>query len=146
MHKVYITGFGKFNGVDNNPSQEIVKRLTSNNDVDITTEILEVSIEGCRASNVYQHQKDICDNECIYIHLGVDSSSTCYKLEQYGYNLCHFRCPDEQNNQPMRTPINDTKKLDESLYTCLPLKMIQETLTVEGYNVEGKKKCIKLSL
>jgi pyrrolidone-carboxylate peptidase len=58
-------------------------------------------------------------------------------LEQYGYNLCHFRCPDEQNNQPMRTTINDTKKLDESLYTHLPLKMIQETLSNEGYNVEG---------
>lgn len=136
---VYVTGFGKFNGVDNNPSELIVKSLDNSDldGIDIIKEILEVSVEGCQESKVYQYQKDNNHNECIYLHIGVDSSSTCYKFESYGYNLCDFRCPDERGNQPLRTPIINNKSFDESISTCFPLHELKDTLRNEGYNVEG---------
>ena len=86
---------------------------------------------------VYRYQRDNGCNECIYLHIGVDSSSNCYKLESYGYNLCNFRCPDERNNQPIRKPINSNEPLDQSLATCFPILDIKETLRNEGFNVEG---------
>lgn len=93
---IAITGFGKFKGVGENPTERFVKAmpfflkanpLPPHVVVDRCI-VMEVSAEGCREeldimrSTVFQNSTD-CR---VYLHLGVAVGNTTFKLETTAWN------------------------------------------------------------
>lgn len=126
MNKVvYVTGFGEFHGVKENPSMKIVEELRSKqfcvDGHSVVFEVLEVSVEYCRD---FISKLDFDNNCYIFVHIGVDSNGTAIKLEQCAYNNMNFRVPDERGYQPQLTQINTDSDVDTPLHSELSLPAI----------------------
>jgi pyrrolidone-carboxylate peptidase len=102
--KIVITGFGKFNGVENNPTTELVAHFasefqtsysSSNNKVEC--KVLEVS---CGAVDEFYAASNFDFKNTVFIHLGVHGRAKSIILEQQGWNDKTFRCPDERGYNP----------------------------------------------
>jgi pyroglutamyl-peptidase len=135
-----ITGFGPFNGVEKNPTQEVVEQLreewtairddTTNADISIHYDVVEVSVEGCDAVLT-----DIANKfpgaELTLVHLGVDARSTHIKLEEVAYNNMTFRVPDQRNYQPQGKPIQQSLAYDLPLQTCWNIPALIRDVTLQ---------------
>lgn len=137
--KILLSGFGKFSGVDINPTNLIINALQQENWVpnrinkdEFTTRIVDVHTIGC--DNVLtEFMNDIKlsnsrEQIILFIHLGVDSGSNTYKLEMSAYNNMTFRCPDENGYAPVNKKIKDSYEFDEALQTSLPTDIINVSL------------------
>ena len=142
MTKIVITGFGVFSGVKDNPSKRIVEELQESqfsceNGTDIEFRILDVSVECC--SQLHKQFTDPTSNsDVLFIHIGVDSKSTVIKLEQCAYNNMSFRVPDVCGYQPQECLITEEGKLDEPLFSELPLQRVCDELNAT-YSVNIEK-------
>lgn len=126
MNKVvYITGFGEFHGVKENPSMKIVEELRATEfTVDghsVVFHVLEVSVDYCKD---FLSKLDFVNNSYVFIHIGVDSNGTAIKLEQCAYNNMNFRVPDERGYQPALTPIDTEFEVDTPLLSAIPLPIV----------------------
>jgi len=138
--KIILTGFGKFNGVSDNPSTHIINHIKdyikNKSDQGLVhkfdlhnVEILEVSAEGTKRflKSIDESISNSSDDKILFLHLGVNSSATTFALEKYGWNEANFRCPDECGWKPVNELIvpdekivkNETKLPLESISTCL---------------------------
>jgi len=104
--RIVLTGFGRFNGVADNPTSRMAPKLmelaAKLPGVEmVTCEVLEVSALECL--RFFRRVKP--DKEAIFVHLGVASSRTEICLEQCAYNNADFRCPDERGWNPIQLPI-----------------------------------------
>jgi hypothetical protein len=82
--KIYITGFGPFNGVNENPSQklmELFKNKNINNEIK-SIDIIETSIQGVDD----YFEKKISDESSIFIHFGVNNSLNLFNIENRAKN------------------------------------------------------------
>mmetsp|Transcript_15667 Transcript_15667/g.15795 ORF Transcript_15667/g.15795 Transcript_15667/m.15795 type:complete len:213 (-) Transcript_15667:282-920(-) len=133
-HKqMVLTGFGKFNGVEENPTSLIIKSLEekkSLNQVDLT--IIDVSVEGVTRF----HDCSVANGETITVHLGVNSHGKLFQLEQFAYNNMSFRVADESGFQPVDQAIDNNQPFDCRIQTDFPLQTIVDSLTKEGFPVE----------
>ena len=101
MVKIVLTAFGKFHGVKNNPTKDILKYIQSVKDFKdsvykdiIYTALVEVSAKGVtehlhRIRNSIQNKYPT--EKIIFIHLGVHGKAEKIHLECTGYNLMDFR-------------------------------------------------------
>ena len=132
--KVYLTGFGKFNGVEVNPTTILIDKLKecsgSGDDDEITYEVLEVAVDKVNSYLCSLPQEDaLC-----FIHLGVNATGDCIQLERMAYNNMNFRCEDESGFQPKSTPICEELSLDGSIMSDLPLEEFATDMCNEGFN------------
>lgn len=112
---IAITGFGKFKGVDENPTERFVKEvpdllkvhpLPPHVVVDRCI-AMEVSAEACKEelevmrSTVFRNMED-CR---VYLHLGVAANGTKFKIETTAWNEATFRVADERGWEPASQPI-----------------------------------------
>lgn len=141
MVKIILTAFGKFHGVENNPTKDILKHVQSvKNFKDsvykniVYTALVEVSVKG-----VHEHLQRIRNSiqnkypteKIIFIHMGVNAGAKKIHLEQTGWNMMDFRVPDERNEQPRNTLIvndDDMKSLNTKVdvHKLLMLKNINK--------------------
>jgi len=68
-------------------------------------------------------QKTRCSNFVI-IHMGVDASSSCIKLETRAYNEATFRVPDEDGYRPSEVCIDSSQSLGTILSSTLDLDWV----------------------
>lgn len=135
--RVLLTGFGKFHGVEDNPTKKIIEYLKANQSSELcfdgvcfTLDVLEVSVDGVKDQIDYSGDASSCYD--MYIHLGVDSGSQKIKLEECAYNNMSFRCEDERGYSPMEVAINESCTLDEPLKTAFDVHQICENLQESG--------------
>jgi len=141
-----ITGFGKFGGVDNNPTEVLVKALPSfmrsnplgkNATID-RCQILEVSGQGAKEgledirNTVFQS----AGQQRVWLHLGVDANAKTFKLEKCAWNEAKFRIADERGWEPKDECIVADEKKGARLQTSLPLSSLCSNLKKKGYRVE----------
>ena len=129
--RIVLTGFGKFNGVDDNPSTRIVEELNSKHEGflrenRIVTEILEVSVQGCE-EQLYAKYCSCSSSDNLhptFIHLGVNGRIGGFNIESTGYNNMTFRCPDERAYAPQEQKIALEREFDEPLRSVFPVARI----------------------
>jgi len=127
----FLTGFGPFEGVDENPSQILAEALRED-DCIMKARISHVSMSGV---DQVLEDMSLCDepeNDSFWIHLGVDSKSTCMRLELYGYNECTFRISDQDGNKPNKQKINSNMALQHSICSRLDLSKLKSSMETVG--------------
>lgn len=116
---INVTGFKKFQGVDENPTETIVNNLMSfiqskgllpagvtlgsctvletagDGALPVLYKVLESGTSGVDTKN----------ERVVWLHLGVDCGAPTFSLEKQAVNEATFCCPDELGWQPMRQPI-----------------------------------------
>ncbi|XP_074302140.1 uncharacterized protein LOC141633594 isoform X3 [Silene latifolia] len=112
----HVTGFKKFHGVSENPTETIATNLT-----DYVTKVglpagvklgsctvLETAGEGARPAlyKIFEAAASNANDEYIvWLHLGVNSGAQMFDIERQAYNEATFRCPDEFGWQPQQETI-----------------------------------------
>ncbi|KAK9826010.1 hypothetical protein WJX74_005385 [Apatococcus lobatus] len=140
-----VTGFGKFAGVDANPTQELVERLlrdfavnAGSGGLKFACETLKVSARTvdlwlpAAASQVTSHSER---SAVIWLHFGVDSRADCFKLETTAYNDATFRQPDIDGWGPRGHTICEVLPHAAELSTSLPTDILTERLASKGHRV-----------
>jgi pyroglutamyl-peptidase len=129
---VILTGFGKFGGVDENPTELIVNALREKKISVDHFEVLNVAVEDV---SKFHDKFDSSEEECLFIHLGVHGSTNCMLLEQCAYNNMTFRIPDQCGFSPDMQCICENVAVDCPLETELDIENVANQLLSEDYNV-----------
>ncbi|KAM5560952.1 hypothetical protein ABKV19_021857 [Rosa sericea] len=131
---IHVTGFKKFHGVSENPTETIVSNLTDyvkkngspKGLVIGSCSILETAGQGALLP-LYQtlrsaiSEKDSTNSSrIIWVHFGVNSGASKFAIEHQAVNEATFRCPDEMGWKPQ---------------TSLPVEEITKALAKKGYEV-----------
>jgi pyroglutamyl-peptidase len=134
---VHITGFGRFQGVDDNPSSHLARGLAAAaieaaQDPRIhvaSSRVVEVSIVAANTalSEIFECVPE-SSSHTIIVHLGVAASAKRFHLEEQAANECTFRCPDECGAQPQGQCISQSFPLDSFLRTPLPVRVLAARL------------------
>lgn len=113
---IHITGFKKFQGVSENPTETIVNNLNEYvakkglpAGVNLAScTVLETAGEGARPAlyKIFETAASTPNNESVvWLHLGVNSGAKRFAIERQAFNEATFRCPDELGWQPQQVPI-----------------------------------------
>lgn len=149
---VHVTGFKKFHGVSENPTETIVSNLKGyiqkngmpKGLVLGSCSALETAGEGALLElyDLFESAMAEQDNESsnpgrvIWLHLGVNSGATRFAIENQAVNEATFRCPDELGWKPQRIPIvSEDGGITRSRETSLPVNDIAKALSKKGYDV-----------
>ena len=141
---LYVTGFGKFADILENPTTYIVRELqrkyeAKELEVNIKyIKIVEVSIQDCDEAleqivKVIQQEPE---GKHLIVHFGVAEDRDCYSIEHKAKNIMDFGCPDERGNNPLNTLICD--KSGECRETSLKVDEICQSL-ISGGHPQTKK-------
>ncbi|KAJ6434618.1 hypothetical protein OIU84_018184 [Salix udensis] len=118
---IHVTGFKKFHGVAENPTETIVSNLKEymkkkgmpKGMVLGSCSVLEAAGQG-GVSPLYQILQSAINSKdsessspgrIIWLHLGVNSGATRFAIEHQAVNEATFRCPDEMGWKPQKVPI-----------------------------------------
>jgi len=138
--RVNLTGFGRFQGVSENPSAKLVEMLPPLleplNCVYLNKAVVcEVSVEGVQTilPGLYDDDDSM---ELLNIHLGVYAGATGFSLEKLAHNEANFRCVDEKGLQLCGVGILPDVERSATLNTSLDLEDIKNRLTEKGWGRE----------
>lgn len=152
MVTVHVTGFKKFHGVAENPTETIVGNLKEymqkkglpNGLVLGSCNVLEAAGQGALVPlyKILELVVNGQDNDnsgagrVIWLHFGVNSGAARFAIETQAVNEATFRCPDELGWKPQRIPIFPTDgSISRVRETSLPVNEITRSLTSMGYPV-----------
>lgn len=147
---IHVTGFKKFYGVPENPTEIIVSKLK-----DYVSEkglppgvvlgcctILETAGDGAQPTlyKILENSISVPDSSSndvlIWLHLGVNSGARKFVIEQQAVNEATFRCPDELGWQPQQHPIvQEDGGTSEARKTSCPVDSIFKLLKNKGFDV-----------
>ncbi|KAJ0979986.1 hypothetical protein J5N97_015460 [Dioscorea zingiberensis] len=149
---IHVTGFKKFHGVSENPTEIIVGNLRSyiqknglpkdlvlgsctvletagHGALDTLHKILESAVSG-------RDQASANNGQIIWLHLGVNSGATRFAIENQAVNEATFRCADELGWKPQKVAIVPTDGgISHTRETSLPVNDLVKALSEMGYNV-----------
>ncbi|KAJ8773852.1 hypothetical protein K2173_008315 [Erythroxylum novogranatense] len=147
---IHVTGFKKFHGVAENPTEIIVKNLKDfmqkrGLPADVTLgscTILETAGIGALPMLYNVLESGIASTNAgdkekvVWLHLGVNSGAQKIAIERQAVNEATFRCPDELGWQPQKYPIVPTDGAASWIReTCCPAEEILKFLKKKGYDV-----------
>ncbi|KAL5582707.1 hypothetical protein UlMin_015149 [Ulmus minor] len=149
---IHVTGFKKFHGVPENPTETIVSNLKEYvkkkglpKGLTIgSCNILETAGQGALHTLYKTLQSSISDKDSessnsggvIWIHFGVNSGATKFAIEHQAVNEATFRCPDEMGWKPQKVPIIPADGgISHKRETSLPVEEIAKALASKGYEV-----------
>ncbi|XP_065852811.1 uncharacterized protein [Euphorbia lathyris] len=149
---IHVTGFKKFHGVSENPTEIIVSNLKEymkkkgfpKGVVLGCCNVLETAGQGAIIPLYQTLQTGINtkDSESsnsgttIWIHFGVNSGATRFAIEQQAVNEATFRCPDEMGWKPQKVPIIPSDGgILRARETTLPVEEITKALVQKGFEV-----------
>ncbi|KAK3223372.1 hypothetical protein Dsin_010397 [Dipteronia sinensis] len=143
---IHVTGFKKFLGVDENPTETMVNNLK------IFLEkrglpagvrlgsctVLETAGTGAlpMLHKILESSISSMDNEqIVWLHFGVNSGQSKFAIEQQAVNEATFGCPDEFGWQPQRQPIvPEDGEISRIRETLCSTEAILEFLKKKGYD------------
>ncbi|KAG2588782.1 pyrrolidone-carboxylate peptidase-like [Panicum virgatum] len=145
---VHVTGFKKFIGVPENPTEKIVSNLQSymekkglpKNLVLGSCTVLEVAGQGALGT-LYEVLESAISNkhegsQIIWIHFGVNGGLPRFALENQAVNDATFACPDELGWKPQRVPIVASDgNISRVRKTTLPVNELVKILRKIGHDV-----------
>lgn len=149
---VHVTGFKKFHGVSENPTETIVSNIKEyikkkglpKGLILGNCKILETAGQGA-VSSLYETLKSAVSGEnsessnsgkIIWIHFGVNSGATRFAIENQAVNEATFRCPDQLGWKPQKVPIIPSDGgISYTRKTSLPVEDITKALAKRGYEV-----------
>lgn len=151
MVTIHVTGFKKFHGVTENPTETIVKNLKGYMEkkglpkglVIGSCNVLESAGAGA-VSSLYKILESSMDDHVnssgiglvIWLHFGVNSGATRFAIENQAVNEATFRCPDELGWKPQRVPIVPSDgSISRKRESSLPTHEIMKALSCMGYSV-----------
>ncbi|EFA84495.1 hypothetical protein PPL_02529 [Heterostelium album PN500] len=139
--KFILTGFGKFNGVSDNPTTHLMKNITEyvnkeRQQVDrlidfeiLSNDIVEVSaVSSKRTVDTIESLYSDHQHPIYIIHFGVNASAKCINLERCGWNDASFRVPDECGYCPNNEKIDLLNPECVNIPTSLPIDHLIEKL------------------
>ncbi|KAE9589544.1 hypothetical protein Lal_00000589 [Lupinus albus] len=149
---VHVTGFKKFHGVSENPTEMIVDNLMEYMNkkglpkgiVIGSCQILETAGQGAlvplyqtlQSSISTKESESSSSNKIIWLHFGVNSGTTRFAIENQAFNEATFRCPDEMGWKPQKVPIVPSDgAISRVPKTTLPVEEITKALAKKGYDV-----------
>nr|KJB82485.1 hypothetical protein B456_013G209000 [Gossypium raimondii] len=118
---IHVTGFKKFHGVSENPTETIVSNLKEYTEkkglpkgvILGSCSVLETAGQGA-LPQLYQalqsaltgkDSESSCSGRIIWLHFGVNSGASRFAVERQAANEATFRCPDEMGWKPQKVPI-----------------------------------------
>ncbi|KAM3219325.1 pyrrolidone-carboxylate peptidase [Capsicum chacoense] len=149
---VHVTGFGKFHGVSDNPTETIVGNLTDymkkrgmpKGLILGSCSILDSAGQGAIVP-LYQtlqaalrggDSESSNSRRVIWVHFGVKSDATMFAIENQAVNEATFCCPDEMGWQPQKLPIVPADgAISRKRETSLPVEEMTKVLAEMGYEV-----------
>ncbi|CAL0320926.1 unnamed protein product [Lupinus luteus] len=149
---VHITGFKKFHGVSENPTETIVNNLMEYMNkkglpkgiVIGSCQILETAgqealvplYQTLQSAISTKESESSSSNKIIWLHFGVNSGATRFAIENQAFNEATFRCPDEMGWKPQKVPIVPSDgAISRVRETTLPAEDITKALAKKGYDV-----------
>ena len=139
----YVTGFGKFAHILENPSSFLVRALPAIlgdcPGVELSHhEVVTVSVEHCdeALSKIKAMISAHPGQKHMVVNFGVAASRRCFSLESVGRNIKDFRCPDENGNKFCNEKIDPECELDCKVKTELDLETVCKELSARGHKVE----------
>ncbi|KAK7397090.1 hypothetical protein VNO78_18257 [Psophocarpus tetragonolobus] len=149
---IHVTGFKKFHGVSENPTETIVNNLTEYMNkkglpkglVIGSCSILETAGQGAlvplyqrlQSAIIAKDSESSNSNKIIWLHFGVNSGATRFAIESQAVNEANFRCPDEMGWKPQTVPIVPSDGgISRTRETSLPVAEITKALAERGYDV-----------
>ncbi|CAJ1977872.1 unnamed protein product [Sphenostylis stenocarpa] len=149
---VYVTGFKKFHGVSENPTEKIVNNLMEylkkkglpKGLVIESCNILETAGQGAvvplyqilQSSITPKESESPSSNRIIWLHFGVNSGATRFAIERQAVNEATFRCHDEMGWKPQKVPIVPSDgPITQTRETTLPVEEFTKALASKGYDV-----------
>lgn len=149
---IHVTGFKKFHGVSENPTETIVSNLKEyinkkglpKGMVLGSCSTLETAGQGALVP-LYQKLQSALDKKesgssnstkTIWLHFGVNSGASKFAIEHQAVNEATFRCPDELGWKPQKVPIVPADGgVSRTRETSLPVGEITKALAKMGYQV-----------
>ncbi|KAG2318726.1 hypothetical protein Bca52824_011939 [Brassica carinata] len=149
---IHVTGFKKFLGVSENPTEKIANNLRSYvekrglpSGLSLgSCTVLETAGEGAKSQlyevlessvAVVSGDKNI-SGTVVWLHLGVNSGATKFAIEKQAVNEAHFRCPDQLGWQPQRIPIVvEDGSITKAKETSCSSESILKLLKNKGFDV-----------
>lgn len=132
--KILVTGFGPFQGIENNPTSHIAKTLDGNkfHGIVVKSAILEVDLE----KSAEQLRDLLSSGEYIArVHFGVNPSETQkVEVERVAINVCDFLIPDTGGRVLRDRPIIEEGAT--AFFSTLPVRDIIEALAGKGIKVD----------
>ncbi|WOL10247.1 hypothetical protein Cni_G19001 [Canna indica] len=149
---IHVTGFKKFHGVAENPTEIIVRNLKGfiqkkglpEGLVLGSCNILETAGEGAvpqlyevlQLAIAGENKETSNRGQTIWLHLGVNSGAIRFAVENQAVNEATFRCPDQMGWKPQGVPIIPSDGcISRVRKTPLPVNEIVKTLSKMGYDV-----------
>ncbi|PAN31040.1 hypothetical protein PAHAL_5G391100 [Panicum hallii] len=145
---VHVTGFKKFIGVPENPTEKIVSNLQSYMEkkglpkslVLGSCTVLEAAGQGALGTLYEVLESAISDrkegSQIIWIHFGVSGGLPRFALENQAVNDATFACPDELGWKPQRVPIVPSDgNISQIRKTTLPVNELVKMLRKIGHDV-----------
>ncbi|XP_010498853.1 PREDICTED: uncharacterized protein LOC104776470 [Camelina sativa] len=148
---IYVTGFKKFLGVSENPTEKIATNLKSYvekrglpSGLSLgSCTVLDTAGDGAKSklyevleSSVVSVDNKNINGTVVWVHLGVNSGATKFAIERQAVNEAHFRCPDELGWQPQHLPIAvEDGSISKAKETSCSTESIFELLTKKGFEV-----------
>ncbi|XP_010477639.1 PREDICTED: uncharacterized protein LOC104756710 [Camelina sativa] len=148
---IHVTGFKKFLGVSDNPTETIAKNLKSYvekrglpSGLSLgTCTVLDTAGDGAKSklyevleSSVVSVDNKNINGTVVWVHLGVNSGATKFAIERQAVNEAHFRCPDELGWQPQHLPIVvEDGSISKAKETSCSTESIFELLKNKGFEV-----------
>lgn len=146
---IHVTGFKKFHGVAQNPTETAVNILKDYVEkrglpAGVTLgscTVLETVGEGGLPTLLKVIEESSSGNssnngQVIWLHLGVNSGATKFAIERLAVNEATFRCADELGWQPQRLPIvPEDGGINQIRKTSCPTESILEFLKKKSFEV-----------
>ncbi|GMI84426.1 hypothetical protein like AT1G56700 [Hibiscus trionum] len=149
---IHVTGFKKFHGVSENPTETIVSNLKQYTEkkglpkgvILGSCSVLETAGQGAltqlyqtlRSALTGKDSESSCFGRIIWIHFGVNSGASRFAIERQAANEATFRCPDEMGWKPQKVPIVPADGgISRVRETSLPAEEITKGLAKKGFEV-----------
>ncbi len=128
--KVLVTGFGPFEGVDENPTKQIIEKFNKvgkvPTNVHLDTFVLPVETKAAEEILDQYYESNTPD---AVVHLGIAVKDTTVRLERIALNLDDFRNPDNTGQVITDRPIVEGGPL--AIRTGLPDRALMLALKEE---------------
>ncbi|KAB1996126.1 hypothetical protein ES319_D13G209800v1 [Gossypium barbadense] len=147
---IHVTGFKKFHGVSENPTETVVSNLKEYTEkkglpkgvILGSCSVLETAGQGA-LPQLYQTlrsaltgKESSCSGRIIWLHFGVNSGASRFAVERQAANEATFRCPDEMGWKPQKVPIIPADGgISRVRETSLPVEEITKALAKKGFEV-----------
>ncbi|XP_022748398.1 uncharacterized protein LOC111298003 [Durio zibethinus] len=149
---IHVTGFKKFHGVSENPTETIVgnlKEYTKKKGLPKAVilgscSVLETAGQGAltplyqtlQSALVGKDSESSSSGRIIWLHFGVNSAANRFAIEHQAMNEATFRCPDEMGWKPQKEPIIPADGgISRVRKTSLPVEEITKALVKKGHEV-----------